>query len=121
MKDKTEAKIQQEIFMWFNNEYCLKFHNPRCCIFSVPNDSSSKEETMRKKATGLLSGVSDLIVLFPNLAVFCEVKTPKGVQSDNQIEFQNHVESLGFEYILVRSLDEFKTKLSTHNPLSLIG
>ena len=111
MKEKTEAKIQQEIFCWFNNEYCLKFHNPRYCIFSVPNDSSSKEETMRKKATGLLSGVSDLIVLFPNRAIFCEVKTPTGTQSETQKDFQKHVESLGFEYILVRSLDEFKTKM----------
>lgn len=111
MKDKTESKIQQEIVIWFNNEYCLKFHNPRYCIFSVPNDSESKEETMRKKATGLLSGVSDLIVLFPNRAVFCEVKTQTGTQSDTQKEFQTHVKNLGFEYILVRSLDEFKTKI----------
>ena len=66
---------------------------------------------MRKKATGLLSGVSDLVILFPNKTVFCEVKTPTGTQSDNQIEFQKHVESLGFEYILVRSLDEFKAKI----------
>lgn len=111
MKDKTESRIQQEIVIFFNNEYCLKFHNPRYCIFSVPNDSESKEETMRKKATGLLSGVSDLIVLFPNRAVFCEVKTPTGTQSETQKDFQKHVESLGFEYILVRSLDEFKTKI----------
>lgn len=114
MKDKTESKIQQEIFMWFNNNFCLKFHNPQYCIFSVPNDSESKEETMRKKATGLLSGVSDLIVLFPNRAVFCEVKTPIGTQSDTQKDFQKHVESLGFEYILVRSLDEFETKLKSY-------
>jgi len=112
MKEKTEAKIQQEIFMWFNNEYCLKFHNPRYCIFSVPNDSSSKEETMRKKATGLLSGVSDLIVLLPNKAIFCEVKTEAGTQSDAQKDFQKQVEALGFEYILVRNLDDLKKKIT---------
>lgn len=108
MKDKKEAKIQQEIFCWFNNTYCLKFHNPRMCIFSVPNDSESKEETMRKKATGLLSGVADLIVLLPNKCIFVEVKTPTGKQSDSQKEFEQHVQSLGFEYHLVRSLDQFK-------------
>ena len=48
MRDKTEAKIQQEIYAYFNNTFCLKHHTPRCIIFSVPNDSSSKEETMRK-------------------------------------------------------------------------
>ena len=114
MKEKTEAKIQSEICCWFNNEYCLKFHNPRYCIFSVPNDTENKEETMRKLATGLKSGASDLIVLFPNRAVFCEVKTPTGKQSEAQKEFQIQVEKLGFEYILVRSLLDFQNKINKY-------
>ena len=114
MREKTEAKIQSEIVAWFNNEYCLKFHNPRYCIFSVPNDTENKEETMRKLATGLKSGASDLIVLFPNRAVFCEVKTPTGVQSEAQKEFQKQVENLGFEYILVRSLLDFQNKINKY-------
>ena len=112
MKDKTEAKIQSEICCWFNNNFCLKFHNPRYCIFSVPNDTTNKEETMRKIATGLKSGASDLIVLFPNRAVFCEVKTQTGVQSEAQKDFQEQVENLGFEYILVRSLLDFQNKIN---------
>ena len=112
MKDKTEAKIQAEICCWFNNNFCLKFHNPRCCIFSVPNDTTNKEETMRKIATGLKRGASDLIVLFPNRVVFCEVKTPTGVQSEAQKDFQEQVEKLGFEYILVRSLLDFQNKIN---------
>ena len=108
MKDKTEAKIQQEIVIWFNNTYCLKFHDPQYCIFSVPNDSESKEETMRKKATGLKAGVSDLIVLLPGKTLFIEVKTPTGTQSESQKEFQSHVERLGFKYFLVRNLEEFQ-------------
>ena len=112
MKDKTEAKIQSEIVAWFNNNFCLKFHNPRCCIFSVPNDTTNKEETMRKIATGLKRGASDLIVLFPNRVVFCEVKTPTGIQSEAQKDFQEQVEKLGFEYILVRSLLDFQNKIN---------
>ena len=112
MKEKTESKIQSEIVAWFNNNFCLKFHNPRYCIFSVPNDTQNKEETMRKLATGLKSGASDLIVLFPNRAVFCEVKTPTGVQSEAQADFQEQVENLGFEYILVRSLLDFQNKIN---------
>ena len=114
MRDKTEAKIQSEIVAWFNNNFCLKFHNPRYCIFSVPNDTTNKEETMRKIATGLKSGASDLIVLFPNRVVFCEVKTPTGVQSEAQKDFQVQVENLGFEYILVRSLDDFKMSINKY-------
>ena len=111
MRDKTEAKIQQEIYTYFNNTFCLKHHTSRCIIFSVPNDSSSKEETMRKLATGMLPGASDMIVIFPNKVVFVEVKTDIGRQSDVQKEFEKRVNALGFDYWLVRSLDEFKTKL----------
>ena len=114
MKDKTEAKIQSEIVAFFNNNFCLKFHNPRYCIFSVPNDTQNKEETMRKIATGLKSGASDLIVLFPNRAIFCEVKTPTGVQSEAQKDFQEQVEKLGFEYILVRSLLDFQNEINKY-------
>ena len=112
MKDKTESKIQSEISCWFNNNFCLKHHNPRYCIFSVPNDTTNKDETMRKIATGLKSGASDLIVLFPNRVIFCEVKTPTGVQSEKQKEFQEQVTKLGFEYILVRSLLDFQNKIN---------
>jgi len=108
MRDKTEARIQQEIFIWYHNSYCLAHHVPRCSIFAVPNDSSSKEETMRKLATGMIAGVSDLIVLQPNKCMFFEVKTDIGRQSDKQKDFENIVRNLGFEYHLVRSLDDFK-------------
>ena len=114
MKDKTESKIQSEICCWFNNNFCLKFHNPRCCTFSVPNDTTNKEEAMRKIARGLKRGASDLIVLFPNRPVFCEVKTQTGVQGEAQKDFQEQVENLGFEYILVRSLDEFKILINKY-------
>jgi hypothetical protein len=109
--DKTENKLQQEIIMYYRNNFCLKHHEPRHAIFSVPNDSKDAKEQMRKIATGLMSGVSDVIILRPNEAVFCEVKTDVGVQSEKQKDFQILVEALGFRYILVRSLEDFKIKL----------
>lgn len=109
---KTESKIQQEIVREFNNTYCLKHHNPRGIIFSVPNESRSQEETMYKKNIGLLPGASDLIVCKPcGEIVFVEVKDHKGRQRENQKEFQLRVEKLGFRYLLVRSLEEFKEKI----------
>jgi hypothetical protein len=59
----------------------------------------------------MIAGVSDLIMIEPSRVIFIEVKTPIGKQSENQIKFQKKVELLGFEYWLVRSLDEFKEKL----------
>jgi hypothetical protein len=108
MKDKTEARIQQEMFMWYKNTYCLNHHTPKHIIFAVPNDSSSKEETMRKLATGMLAGASDLIVVQQNRVIFIEVKTDKGTQQENQKQFETDVKKLGFEYHVVRNLEQFK-------------
>lgn len=104
----SEERIQFEIIEWYRNHYCLKHHVPRCCIFSVPNDGKDLNEQMRKKSTGMVAGVSDLIVLQPNKCMFVEVKTHLGRQSDKQKEFEAQVQALGFEYHLVRSLQDFQ-------------
>jgi len=108
MKTISENKIQQEIVLWYNNIFCLKHHNPRQCIFSVPNDSINAIETKRKVNTGLLAGVSDLIVLHNGETIFIEVKTLTGKQSEKQKEFEKTVSLQGFKYYLVRSLEDFK-------------
>lgn len=108
----TENKIQAEIYKYFHNKYCLKHHNPKCEIFSVPNGGTrNKIEAITLKATGLKSGVSDLIVLIPRKCIFVEIKTDTGIQSESQKEFEKTVTNLGFEYILVRSLEEFINKV----------
>ena len=106
----TESKLQQDIFNFYQNNYCLKFHNPRGLIFSIPNGGTrNKLEAITMKATGLLAGASDLIVILPNGKLFfIELKIEKGIQSDKQKEFENRVSDLGFEYKIIRSLDEFK-------------
>jgi len=110
---KTESKIQQECLMHFRNTYCLKHHNPQYLMFSVPNEGKNAIEQMRKIQIGLMSGVSDTIIVMPNRVIFCEFKDDKGKQSPQQIDFQTKVENLGFEYWLVRSLDEFKLCLQS--------
>jgi len=104
----TEEQLQQQIVIWFNNTYCLKSNDQRCMIFSVPNDSSNFMETKRKVNTGLLKGVSDLIVILPNKVLFIELKTEIGIQSQVQKEFESRVTALGQEYHLVRSLPQFQ-------------
>jgi hypothetical protein len=67
---------------------------------------------MTLKATGLLAGASDTILILPTgKLVFCEVKTETGSQSPEQIDFQKRVEALGFEYWLVRGLADFQKKV----------
>lgn len=108
---KTEAKIQQQILIYYKNNYCLKHHNPKCLIFSVPNESKSKQETLQKMAIGMLPGVSDLIIVNNKEVIFVEVKTETGKQSPRQIEFELSVKKLGHRYLLVRSLEDFKKQI----------
>jgi hypothetical protein len=109
----SESAIQQKCVMYYRNNYCLKIHNPRHLIFSVPNDIKNDIERMRKVSEGLYSGASDLIILEPGVAKFVEMKTETGTQSKDQKEFQQIVEALGFQYFLIRSLEQFKKELCT--------
>jgi hypothetical protein len=105
---KTEAKVQQEIVVFFRNNYQRKGVD-KGIIFSVPNERAGGFMAMKDLLlTGLLSGVSDLIVVLKGKVIFVEVKNDKGKQSPKQILFQKQVENLGFEYHLVRNLESFK-------------
>ena len=76
-------------------------------VFAVPNGGSrNAREAHNLKLSGVLAGVSDLVILMQNRAVFVELKTDKGRQSDNQKKFQQDVEKLGFEYYIWRSIDD---------------
>ena len=101
---KSESKIQQEIVIWYRNNN-LTNNN---IIFSVPNEGKSAKEQMFKKATGLMSGVSDLICINNGEVIFIECKDLKGKQSEKQKDFQKTIELQGFKYHLVRSLEEFQ-------------
>ena len=97
----AESQFQRAIVKY------LRLRNIYC--FSVPN--GVRLTTIQSKiavAEGLLHGVSDLIILTPNKVLFAEIKNPngKGRQSDNQKEFQQKVESLGFEYTIWDSWDK---------------
>lgn len=108
----SENAIQAEIYQWYNNTFCLASHNPQCIIFSVPNGGTRNiKEALLLKATGVVAGVSDLIVIKQNEIIFVEVKTDIGNQSKQQKDFQQKVQKLGFKYILVRSLEDFKKQI----------
>ncbi len=105
----TEDQLQAEIVKWFTNNYCLLHHQPRSIIFSIPNGGNRHFlEAMKFKATGLLSGVSDLIIIHRSRIYFCELKTEKGVLSPSQKDFSLRIDLNGFQYKVFRSLVEFQ-------------
>lgn len=110
MTDQLESKIQSCIVSWYNNTYCLLHHNPRCIILSIPNGGNKTvREHITARATGEYKGASDLLVIHFGKVMFIEVKDSIGKQKPDQIKFQQHVESMGLPYYLVRSLEEFKS------------
>jgi hypothetical protein len=104
MKKETEAKIQQQCFIWYSNNYA---RHGKGIMFSVPNESNGSQQ--RKVNTGLLRGVSDTIIIHEGVCMFIEFKTLTGVISQYQKQFKENVENQGFTYYIVRSLEQFKT------------
>jgi hypothetical protein len=111
MRQESEALIQQQIFIWLNNTY------RNLIIHSVPNGSSTGDARIISQMSqlGMVRGIADLIIWLPNgKAIMVEVKNSTGSQSADQIKIQQKLEKLGGIYILVRSLDDFKQKISLY-------
>lgn len=109
----TESQIQQQIIIFENNNYSIKKES---VIFAVPNGGTRNVlEAKLLKATGVMSGVSDLILLTKNKTYFIELKAEKGIQSEIQKIFQSKVENLGFKYLIFKSLEEYKQWRKNNN------
>jgi hypothetical protein len=106
----TEAQIQQQIIIWFRNNYQIK---GKGLIFSVANESTYKNKVF--KNTGTMSGVSDLIVVLNGKTIFIELKTEIGIQSQKQKDFESKIKELNQEYYLIRSLEQFKNEIERQN------
>lgn len=79
-------------------------------VFSIPNErNAGVSDAARMRATGLTKGAPDLVVLKDNArCIFLELKTPTGKRSPEQEAFAETIQRLGFEYRLVRSVDDIK-------------
>lgn len=99
----TEAQIQGAIVEWLRYSGYLTFH--------IPNGGlRGKREAAKLKWQGVLAGVPDLAVIWQELGearlCFIEVKTASGRLSEDQSDFRNKVNAIGFDYIIARSLDD---------------
>lgn len=99
-RGRPEAAIQRAI------RARLAFHGIVCV--AVPNEGRRSVANGRMmKATGLLPGFPDLILLAPGGRVaFLEVKAPAGRVSSAQSEAHAMLERLGHHVAVVRSQDE---------------
>ena len=109
-----EHRIQSACVRWYRLQYPKMKHN----LFAVPNGSKRDVVIGAKlKEEGVLSGVSDLILLKPNRfygALLIETKTPDGRQSDTQKEWQQKITEDGYKYVIVRSLEDFQREIKLY-------
>lgn len=99
--------MQAQAVKWFN----LRYPHLRGLLFAVPNGGARSAKTGAVlKREGVVSGVSDLLLLVPNKeyhGICLEAKTSKGKQTDNQKKWQEAVERNGYRYVVFHSVGEF--------------
>lgn len=109
VRRQEESRLQAECYKW-----CWNTHpETRRLLFHVENErtGSNKIDGARRKAMGLVPGVSDLILLIPRHpyhGMMIEMKTPEGRQSEEQRTWQALVEAQGYRYEVCRSLEQFQ-------------
>lgn len=111
---KTEEQLQAHCVQWFDKS----FPQWRQMLFSVPNGANLPKKLIRGqwvsteaaklKATGLQSGVSDLILISFVESLFLECKLPGCTQDPAQITFQAKVEERGHAYIVFKYFTHFQ-------------
>ncbi len=94
MNKRREAEIQAAIVKALSRLGFLVIH--------VPNQATRGKH----RYSGLLPGAPDLIVIGNKRIYFMEVKTEDGRQSPKQKMVQAMLEERGFDYCIVRSIDD---------------
>ena len=61
-----------------------------------------------QQSLGSLKGMSDLTAIKEGNTIYIEVKTPRGVQSKYQKEFQREIELHGGTYLLAKSVEDIR-------------
>lgn len=103
MRYMTELQLQAKCSQWFWNT----FPDQRGMLHNNDNNSFNKIEGARKRAIGVVEGVSDFEFIDFNIVWFLEFKVDKGIQSKSQIDFMNKVRALGHPYKIIYSFEEF--------------
>lgn len=113
-----ESKLQKQCVAWFRAQY------PQYAMLltHVANEGNGNRVSAAiHKGEGTVAGVPDLLLFMPaafdkgylqSLAAYhglgIEMKTAKGKQSQQQKDFQKIFESALYQYVVVRSFEEFK-------------
>ena len=122
-KNKTKSKRimkHQESTIQINCVKWLRYQYPQLAnlFFAIPNGGYRNPVTAKiMKAEGVLAGVADLFLSYPNKTkhgLYIEMKTKAGKQSEYQKQFQSNVEAVGYQYTVCHDLIEFIDTLNKY-------
>jgi len=100
-----EDKIMADCHKWLWNS----FIQLRYCCWHIPNErKQSAVQGAILKAKGVVSGVPDYVINYNSKAYYIEFKNETGKQSESQKTVEIALKAQGFDYVILRSVDEFK-------------
>jgi len=120
---KPEARLRARCAMF------LKSHLMHPCWFSALEHGRRHHGTAEQRARewqalarqGVVAGIGDMLVLAPGYALWLELKSATGRQSDAQLAMQQAMAALGHGYALVRSVEQLVDVLEQHGIPLLAG
>lgn len=108
MSRRLESIIQQSVIAWWHFAYRGLGVRSERLLFAVPNAGNRGPVNGRRmKNEGLRAGIPDLFLAVPRLGkagLFIELKAPKGVASDLQIEMMNALDLECYAVAMPRSV-----------------
>jgi len=100
----SEIQLQRDCYLWFHNS----FPDFRGLLCYNLNNSANRIQGNMNMALGLQKGRADMVFYFYEKCFMFEFKTEEGYQSKSQKEWEKLITAHGFEYIIIRSLEQFK-------------
>jgi len=110
---ESEAKIQHKCVMFFDAQY----PQYRGLLYHNYNNPPNKIQGGILKGLGLRKGVPDMFLALPingKHGLYIEMKNEKGTLQKEQIKYKELLTSVGYNWELCRSLDEFITIIETY-------
>lgn len=100
----VEWELQKDCYKWFCQEYPA--HQKLLCYNM--NNANSHIIGNQYKSMGLQRGRSDMVLYYNGVATMIEFKIDNNEQSQAQIDWELAVNIQGFEYYIIRNLQEFQ-------------
>ncbi len=106
----SEIQLQSQCFQWLWNFY----PQTRRKFFHVPNGGSRNAvEGMQLKASGVVAGIPDCVLIHRGNAYGFEMKTQSGMVSPEQQKVHKVWQEDGTPVYIIRSLEEFQSEIFT--------